>query len=387
MRVVVATSLGGSGHLEPIAAVGRQLAVAGHDVSLLVPPALEASAKDSGLDVHVGDEPSRDIVIRYREHLDGGGAADPGLIDRELFAGHCTRAMLSAASELFERARPELVLREPCEYASAIAAIRARIPCGTIAISQASIEDGVLAMAAPVLDGFEEGTAKAIAAAPYLTAFPASLDPSPFTTTVRYRVAASSGTALPPWGGDAAAPLVYATFGSVVGHTALAVPVLRAALEALGTLPVRALLTVGRAVDPASLGEVPHNVRVERWVPQHSVLAECAVVVCHGGSGTTYGALAAGVPVVVCPLYADNLRNGATVARAGVGLLVAPRGGATSWASAPGELGPSLRAAVLAALADSSLRDAARVVGVELGSYPLADVAVASVEWSPRPGP
>ena len=46
-----------------------------------------------------------------------------------------------------------------------------------------------------------------------------------------------------------------------------------------------ALVTIGRNVDPESLGAVPPNVRIERFVPQAHVLPRCAAVVSHGGSG------------------------------------------------------------------------------------------------------
>ena len=71
------------------------------------------------------------------------------------------------------------------------------------------------------------------------------------------------------------------------------------------------LLTTGTDLD---LGAVPTNVHVERWVPQADVLAHASVVVGHGGSGTTLGALGAGQPLVVVPLFADQPNNAARVA-------------------------------------------------------------------------
>lgn len=49
------------------------------------------------------------------------------------------------------------------------------------------------------------------------------------------------------------------------------------------------------------------------------------VVVCHGGSGTAFGALAAGVPLIICPLFADQSSNGQLIASAGAGLVAAAR--------------------------------------------------------------
>jgi len=50
-------------------------------------------------------------------------------------------------------------------------------------------------------------------------------------------------------------------------------------------------------------------VHVEAWVPQADALAAATVVVCHGGSGTTFGTLAAGLPLVIVPMFADQPAN------------------------------------------------------------------------------
>jgi UDP:flavonoid glycosyltransferase YjiC (YdhE family) len=77
------------------------------------------------------------------------------------------------------------------------------------------------------------------------------------------------------------------------------------------------------------LGALPPNVHAERWRAQADVLEQAAVVLCHGGSGTTLGALAAGVPLVIVPLFADQPYNAAAVASAGAGIAVEPLGAAT----------------------------------------------------------
>ncbi len=86
--------------------------------------------------------------------------------------------------------------------------------------------------------------------------------------------------------------------------------------------------TDGRApVRPAVLGPLPSGVHAERWVNQEQELPAADVVVCHGGSGTLYGALAAGVPVVAVPVFADRFENGRRVTAAGAGLVVKVDGG------------------------------------------------------------
>jgi UDP:flavonoid glycosyltransferase YjiC (YdhE family) len=137
---------------------------------------------------------------------------------------------------------------------------------------------------------------------------------------------------------------------------------------------VRVLLTVGRELEVAGLGPLPANVHAEAWVPQQDVLTEAAVVVCHGGSGTTLGALAAGVPVVVPPMFADQPANALRVVELGAGVLVEPRGAA---AATMGRFGPGdaarLRLAIESVLADPSYRQAARAVAAELRAQPSVD--------------
>src|SRR5207244_9264681 len=72
--------------------------------------------------------------------------------------------------------------------------------------------------------------------------------------------------------------------------------------------------------DPASIGLLPDNVHVDNYVPQSLVLAHCAAVVCHGGSGTTLAALAAGLPLLILPQGADQYINADLVVSNGAGV-------------------------------------------------------------------
>ena len=95
-------------------------------------------------------------------------------------------------------------------------------------------------------------------------------------------------------------------------------------VDGLASAGVGALLTVGRNVDPSELGDVPPAIRVEQFVPQAQVLASCAAVVSHGGSGTLLGALAAGLPLVLVPQGADQFENAVRCERAGAAVVLAP---------------------------------------------------------------
>jgi len=109
VRVLLACSMGGEGHLVPLVNVGRALQQAGHDPMLLVVPALAPSAERSGLPYRVGDEPSRQVVAAVWERVRSGPAeAVVGLIDRELFGDRCIAAMLPAARDVRDAWRPDV---------------------------------------------------------------------------------------------------------------------------------------------------------------------------------------------------------------------------------------------------------------------------------------
>jgi UDP:flavonoid glycosyltransferase YjiC (YdhE family) len=96
--------------------------------------------------------------------------------------------------------------------------------------------------------------------------------------------------------------------------------------------------------------------------------------VCHGGSGTTFGALAAGVPLVIVPMFADQPVNARLVSAAGAGLVVT-RGPASMDAIGGGlsDDAPRLREAIEAVLADDSYRQAASLIADEMGALPATD--------------
>lgn len=372
MRVLLAASLGGAGHLTPVLGVASACRRLGHEVMLLVPPSLVGQAESSGHLCRVGEEPAHTFVDAIWSRVRAGPPeAVAGLIDRELFADRCTGAMLAAAREARDSWQPDLIIREPCEYASAVIAQEAGLAQIQVAISLARLEWDVLEMVRPIIDRYAAGLTDTIASAPYLSSFPAKLDPSPWPGTRRFQPPAPPRRALPPWWPGDDRPLVYVTLGSVTGHLPEALGAYRTVLAAIGELPARILLTVGRGFAPDRLGRVPGNIHVEQWVAQGDVLGQADLVICHGGSGTTYAALGAGVPLVICPLFADQARNARLVQSAGAGLVVA---GANPPAGGLRELGPGdeepLRRAAELVLAEASYRQAAMAIRADTLAAP-----------------
>jgi UDP:flavonoid glycosyltransferase YjiC (YdhE family) len=164
---------------------------------------------------------------------------------------------------------------------------------------------------------------------------------------------------------------VYVSFGSVTASVPTAVPIYDVALAAVAGLPARVLLTTGEAADDGRMAAPGAHVHVARWVAQADVLPHARVVVCHGGSGTT---LAAGVPLVVAPLFADQPQNACRVAAVGAGVVVEPRDdGAIRSAVDPADL----HDAIAAVLADDAYRRAAGGVASDIRELSPADEALA----------
>ena len=348
----------------------------GDDVLVVVPAGLQAPVEAAGHRFCLGAEPSQDVLGPLWERFATLPPRQAAVVvEREIFGRLCTAAMLPALEEACREWQPDLVVREPCEYASAIAADRRGIPHAQVAISLAEIEAGSLKLAAPALEEHQPGIVERLRVAPYLTRFPRSLDPSPYPATLRFTVRGEGQFGpLDDWWGGADSPLVYLSFGTVAGGLPIGAPTYRAALDALVGLEARVLLTVGRTADPSSLGPVPENVHVEPWVPQDQVFASAAAVVCHGGSGTAFGAVAAGIPLVIVPLFADQPTNARRLSAAGVCVVVRPGGGTAGGMTALSpEDAPRLRAAIEAVLSDESYRTAARGVADEMRALPELD--------------
>jgi MGT family glycosyltransferase len=171
--------------------------------------------------------------------------------------------------------------------------------------------------------------------------------------------------------------LIYVTFGTVLGYMSIAAETYAMALKAVGRMNARVLLTVGRRFDASTLGSVPANVRVKPWIDQARVLDHADLVVCHGGSGTTLAALAAGVPLVMVPLFADQFENSRRIAKAGAGRVVATQtrtGGARSIAAAAA---PEISRCIEDVLGDVTYSDRARAIAAEMTATPTVEEVLA----------
>ncbi|MFF8716258.1 glycosyltransferase [Streptomyces sp. NPDC015184] len=380
MRVLFASTRG-SGHFNPLVPLIDACTARGDDVLVVAPPALEGLLASRKQPYRIGREPDPEELAGIMKRV-LTLAPDDGvsLMVAEVFGRLCTAAMLPALEEACRDWRPDLVLHETFEFASVVAAERHGIPHARVAVSAAGFTASTDRLLAPVLDPYGPGIARRLLDSPYLTRLPASLDPSPYPTTRRYHEELRPQALADRWGG-ATEPLVHVTLGTEAGALPTATGLYRAVLDAVSALPVRVLLTTGHHIDPAALGPLPPHVHAEQWVPQADVLRSASLVVCHGGSGTVYGALAAGVPVVCVPLFADQPDNARLVTGAGVGESVTPTGGPEDEAPV---LGPddvrNIREAAERILEQPSYRARARSLAEEMRNTATAAELLATLE-------
>jgi UDP:flavonoid glycosyltransferase YjiC (YdhE family) len=382
MRVLFACTQG-AGHLQPGLPFVDACRRAGHEVLVVGPPPLAATLERLGLPYRVGASPDpAELGAVWGRVPTASEEEAQRLVVGEIFARLNAEAMLPPMREILADWRPDVVLREHAEHASAQAADETGIPHVQIGIGLLSAHVSLGRLSAEYVERRAPGLSERVAATPYLTLFPASFDPAPPEVTGpvhRFRDPAADAPPAPLedlWPGDDR-PFVYVTFGSVTGTMPPAAPIFRVACEAVADLPARVLMTTG--VDPAELGLEPPgpHVAIRSWVPQAEVLPHAHAVVCHGGSGTTLGALAAGVPLVITPLFADQGMNARRVEETGAGLAVEPRGeGAVR-----SDVDPvALREAILAVLEEDGPRRVAAAIREEVRGLPATDEAVALLE-------
>jgi UDP:flavonoid glycosyltransferase YjiC (YdhE family) len=361
MRLLFTTT-GQAGHVLPLVPLARACLRAGHEVRVAGPRSRGEVVRRAELPFWPFADPPADEVWSVFARAAGMPPEEANaVVIGEIFGRLDTAAALPGVEAMLRKWRPDLIVRESYEFASVVAAERAGIPHVRVATGMASTEDWLLGYAGSELP------LAAIRASPLLSFTPPALDDG----AAAHRFRAAGESAGPNrW----AEPLVYVTFGSVAAGMPLFPRVYRTALDELADLPVRALMTIGPHGDVAELGPLPGNATVERWVPQAEVVPHAAAMVCHGGYGTIIGALAAGVPLVVAPLFADQGRNAARVAEVGTGLaLPMARSIAAADVSGLGEL-------VRRVLAERSFRDAARRVAASTEALPEVDDAPALLE-------
>jgi UDP:flavonoid glycosyltransferase YjiC (YdhE family) len=381
MRILFTTKAG-AGHFGPLIPFARAFRRAGADVLIAAPREAAAMVRAEGLPLWAFDDPPAEERAAIFAEVRGRPSDDAvhRRVVGDVFARIDARAAFPGVLAACRAWGPDVVVSEITEFAGPLAAEVVGVPSVCVGISQQGKAERVLPAVFEAVDELRQAFGMApdpsgerMLGRPHLTMMPAALeDPAapPSSPALRFREARPTVRRHPLYGGPADdRPLVYVTFGSVAPSMEFFPGLYRDAIDALAPLPVRLLVTIGRDRDPADLGPLPTNVRIERWVPQADLMPHVAAMVCHGGSGTVTMGLAASVPMAVVPLFADQPWNAERVDALGAGIAL--DGGLEAIAR--------LREAVVRLTADPSYRASAQRIAAEIRALPPVDAAVGVV--------
>ena len=329
---VLFSAVGAVGHIYPMVPLARALLAAGHEVlwaisAEMCPTVIQAGVPAVSAGLSSGDwRDDRDRRIR-----DLAGFSPEERTDRLapwMFGEMLAPAMLHDLLPIVRSWRPTLFIHDSMEFAAPVAA-------DTIGAVHIAHSFGPLTPERRILDISASARPLRRAAGAdvvryggiydhlYLDVYPPSIQPTISGHVLRRQavrpVAYAPGVdEVPSVLADDARPLVYATFGTELPDQRP----LKTVVEAISSLDVRVLAAIGPRGNPDAFGPQPENVTIMRYVPQTAVLPHAAAVVSHAGSGTVLAALAAGVPQLCLPHFADQPLNAAAVADAGVGLTL-----------------------------------------------------------------
>jgi MGT family glycosyltransferase len=140
--------------------------------------------------------------------------------------------------------------------------------------------------------------------------------------------AATAPTTVDYPGGDGPTVLVGLSTTYLAQETLLA-----SIVDALGSLPVRAIVTTAGHVGDGRLRGAA-NVTIADYVPHGPLLRHTDLMVTHAGMASVAGALAHGVPLVCTPISRDQPLNAQRVADCGAGIDLGPQPDAGTIATA-----------------------------------------------------
>jgi UDP:flavonoid glycosyltransferase YjiC (YdhE family) len=375
MRVLLSTTKG-TGHLLVLRPYFQELSKRGHSVRIAAPPLLTEKLKSLEYEQVVFDSPSNEALGVIWASMEGLSKLEIVKIAiRDAFGGLWAQAALPKLQQVMAEWQPDLILRESVELASAIAAEQAGIPHARVSVHNRGFEDLFISTATPSIDKLRQSIdlapdAGASIRDPFVfTSFPPAMDgngklgPKPLRVRAPQHDTGISNDR-PHWAPDDDRPFIYISFGTLVGGDPEGKNLYRAALKAMEGLPIKALLTTGGALDISELGSVPDNVSVETWVNEDIVFQWATAMLCHGGSGSTLGGLAAGLPMAIAPFHGDQPSNAENLVKSGAGCVVNDQSS------------HSLRRAIEQITSDDGMRINARKIADEIASMGSIENAV-----------
>ncbi|MFG3254475.1 nucleotide disphospho-sugar-binding domain-containing protein [Streptomyces sp. NPDC048172] len=374
MRYLFTTTPGFS-HVTPLVPLAHAAQLAGHQVLFAVSgPALRA-VTEAGLPA-VEAAPGQDVTRPYITLATTAVEREMSVeetMDRVFAAfGEIGDMLLDGVEDTARTWGADAVLHPPMLPAGLVAARNTGVPAVVHGLGLRHPSFPLRGRAAAVHEGSAHPDAE-------ISLGPDSLErvsptaprgESPYPVLTMRPSSYNGGGELPSWAlrrGERRRIVV--TLGSVAAHSGQA-ELLSALVRGTAELGVEVVLTSGGADLSALIGEPPPHVRAVDWIPLSALLPTCDGVVHHGGMGTMFAALGAGVPQVIVPTTkGDALSNARVLTERGAGLELAPADVAVD----------SVAKTVGALLDTPAPRAASQEVAAEMAAMPSPAATVASL--------
>jgi UDP:flavonoid glycosyltransferase YjiC (YdhE family) len=378
------TSSPGFGSFHPVVALAQAALALGHEVSFATCEERRSAVERMGMTFLPVGTNVADVRALVRSRYPDLQIPPVGPVDEQtrkratsaLFGDAYVESMLPGSLEAYKVWQPDVVVRAHLSYVGWIAAEACGVPHVTVEEFASGIPDWEQEALAPTLNAWRErcGLPTDPAASRlhhYLKVvpFPIALRhlTSPFGPEARRTrpliFSESTDDVLPTWIDtlpDGA--IVHASLGTVGNRPDL----LSAMIESADGEPYSLILATGAFGDRAAFDPLPKNVRVARYIPHSLLLSRCDAIITHAGAGTLIASIGAGLPMVMVPLFGDQLPNAERAADAGAGIVLDQA-----------SLTPtSLRNATRAILSDPQYRRAVGALRDEMDGLPSHEQAI-----------
>ena len=341
MKKILFTTTAGSGHFQVLSSLAQALLKMGNEVKVAAPESFRPNVEATGLEFAPFDDSDKHHTAMAELHA-GFASGDPAeieyLVGKILFGLTNTQSALPRLEETIKMWSPDLIISESAEVSGGILAAKYGIrlvraaPISAVADQQfmPSVMDGIAdLLKAHGLERakFEEWLMQQ----KMLSYFPEAFGSPKLTLTKEILRMRHEGSVINQK--KSKPPLIYVTMGSESSKIGFYPRVIQSILDNLTEVEADIIVAVGKDVDISALKCNKSNVKIKNWVNQREILSRTSLIICHGGSGTILDALAAGIPIIVVPLFADQPLNAAAVESTNCGYGISENNIATELAS------------------------------------------------------
>ena len=362
-------------HLKPMLPLAEAAQTAGHEVIFATGAEVASVPIALGFPTEIVGVNAGPAILEALQTVRPPPSEIREFVFTRFFGNKELEPMLSGLEALCWSSRPDIIVHEIAEMAAPLAGALARIPVATVGygpLLQPNVAEAAAIAAEPFwrARGLTPPRWAGLYGELYVDPCPPSLQISAIDqlpAVQQMGQAAPASREPPEWLSAVKAPLVYVTFGTIFNRDQR---LIRQVLEALETLPIEIVATVGEKNDPAAFGPRLATTRIFRFIPQENILPYCRAVVCHVGGGTVLGALAAGAPMLLMPQSADQFYNASRASAAGTAIALMPEDAG----------GDAIATSVSRILDEPAFADRARSVRLEIATMPSPQEAWARTE-------